>query len=60
MSRPWLAVHKDVNALVLQSGHSNVTTMWENYHRGVKKADAQKFWEILPPTSDEKIVYLTR
>jgi integrase len=31
----WLAVHKDVNQLVLQSGHTNTETMWEHYHRGV-------------------------
>jgi integrase len=26
----WLAVHKDINELVLQSGHDSVDTMWRN------------------------------
>jgi integrase len=55
----WLAVHHDINKLVLQSGHSDVNTMWESYHRGVKKADAEKFWAISPPAAEErKIIQL--
>jgi integrase/recombinase XerD len=55
----WLAVHHDINKLVLQSGHSDVNTMWESYHRGVKKAEAEKFWAIRPPAADErKIIQL--
>jgi integrase len=27
----WLALHKNVNELVLQSGHDSVDTMWRNY-----------------------------
>jgi integrase len=54
----WLAKHEDVNKLVLQSGHDSVDTMWRNYHKGVKKADAEKFWVIRPPkqASKRKIV----
>jgi integrase len=44
----WLAVHKDVNKLVLQSGHDSVVTMWRHYHRGTTEADANQFWAILP------------
>jgi len=44
----WLAMHKDVNKLVLQSGHTSVDTMWRHYHRGTTEAEAKKFWEIIP------------
>jgi integrase len=45
----WLAKHEDINRLVLLSGHADVDTMWRHYHRGVKKANAAKFWAIQPP-----------
>ena len=45
----WLALHKDVNELVLQSGHDSVDTMWRNYHKGVTEKEAKKFWAIKPP-----------
>jgi integrase len=45
----WLMKHEDANKLVLQSGHTDADTMWERYHRGVTKADAEKFWAIQPP-----------
>jgi len=45
----WLAMHGDVNKLVLQSGHDSVDTMWRNYHKGTPKAEAEKFWAIRPP-----------
>jgi integrase len=44
----WLAVHKDVNRLVLLSGHDNPDTMWRHYHRGITEAEAKKFWSIFP------------
>ena len=44
----WLAVHKDVNKLVLQSGHDSADTMWRHYHRGTTEADGNQFWAILP------------
>lgn len=43
-----LAMHADINRLVLQSGHDNVDTMWRRYHKGIRKADAQQFWAIRP------------
>jgi integrase len=45
----WLALHGDVNKLVLLSGHDSTDVMWRCYHKGVKKAQAEKFWAILPP-----------
>jgi integrase len=44
----WLAKHKDINKLVLQSGHDSVDTMWRHYHRGTAEAEAKKFWAIRP------------
>lgn len=52
----WLAYHKDVNELVLQSGHDSVDTMWRNYHKGVTEADAKKFWAIMPAASLTNVV----
>jgi integrase len=55
----WLAFHKNVDELVLQSGHDSVDTMWRNYHAGVPEAEAEKFWAIMPPISEEpKIIHL--
>jgi integrase len=45
----WLAMHQDINKLVLQSGHDSVDTMWRHYHRGVTRTEAAKFWKIRPP-----------
>jgi integrase len=53
----WLAQHKDVNRLVLLSGHDSPDTMWENYHRGVTPAEAEKFWAITPPSSENVISF---
>jgi integrase len=39
----WLAKHQDANKLVLQSGHTDAQTMWDNYHAGVTRAEAEKF-----------------
>jgi integrase len=50
----WLAIHEDINKLVLQSGHDSVDTMWRSYHKGVKKAQAEKFWAIVPKDSARK------
>jgi integrase len=52
----WLALHKDVNELVLQSGHDSVDTMWRNYHKGVTEKEAKKFWAIRPPGGAENVV----
>jgi integrase len=52
----WLAYHKDVNELVLQSGHDSIDTMWRNYHQGVPEADAKRFWAIMPPSEQKNVV----
>jgi integrase len=50
----WLNLHRDINKLVLMSGHDSVDTMWRNYFKGMTEAEAKDFWAILPPTADEK------
>jgi integrase len=52
----WLALHKDVNELVLQSGHDSVDTMWRNYHKGVTQKEANKFWAIRPSEGAENVI----
>ena len=45
-----------VNELVLQSGHTEPDTMWTHYHRGMSRAEANKFWAIRPPRVVANIV----
>jgi integrase len=45
----WLAKHRDVNRLVLMSGHDSADTMFRHYHRGMTEAEAERFWAIVPP-----------
>jgi integrase len=52
----WLAEHKDVNELVLQSGHTDPDTMWKHYHRAIPEAEAKKFWAIMPPVESENVI----
>jgi integrase len=56
----WLAVHHDINRLVLMSGHDSVDTMWRAYHAGIPEAEAQKFWSIRPPTPATNIIPMAR
>ena len=44
----WLALHKDINKLVLLSGHDSVDTMWRHYFKGTTETDARAFWAIRP------------
>jgi len=55
----WLAMHKDINKLVLQSGHTSVDTMWRHYHRGTTEAEAKKFWAIIPPSTASNVVRMS-
>jgi hypothetical protein len=56
----WLAKHKDINKLVLQSGHDSVDTMWRHYHRGTTEADAKKFWVIRPSDRKSNIIAMAQ
>jgi integrase len=51
----WLASHGDINKLTLMMGHANTTMLWKHYHKAAKKAEADKYWKISPP-SKRKIV----
>ncbi len=55
----WLATFKDVNKLVLQSGHDNVDTMWRSYHQGIQESEAAKYWALVPPGKPGKIISIT-
>ena len=55
----WLATHKDVNKLVLQSGHANPETMWQHYHRALTEAEAKAFWAIRPPMEYKNIISIS-
>jgi len=46
----WLAMHGDINKLVLMSGHTSVDTMWKHYHRGTKKSRSR---EVLVRCAEE-------
>jgi len=52
-------MHKDINELVLQSGHSSIDTMWRHYHRDTTEAEAKKFWAIMPPLTASNVVRMT-
>jgi integrase len=56
----WLALHKDINELVLQSGHDSVDTMWRNYHKGVSETDAKAFWEIRPKDGTGNVIAFSK
>jgi len=51
----WLASHGDINKLTLMMGHANATMLWKHYHKAAKKAEADRYWKISPP-SKRKIV----
>jgi hypothetical protein len=53
-----LAVHGDIDALVIALGHrGSPALLWEHYHRAVKKSAARAFWAITPQVvAREKIV----
>jgi integrase len=52
----WLNKYENADKLVLLSGHTDKDTMWERYHAGVTKAEAEKFWSIRPPKKPGNVV----
>ena len=44
----WLAEHGDINRLTLFMGHENPTMLWKHYHKASKRADAARYWQIVP------------
>ena len=55
----WLALHKDANKLVLQSGHTDADTMWPRYPAGVTEAEAMTYWAIRPPQAASNVIAMT-
>jgi integrase len=55
----WLNKHENADRLVMLSGHTDKQTMWERYHAGVTKVDAEKFWSIVPKSFESKVVPFT-
>jgi hypothetical protein len=52
----WLALHEDIDRLVIQSGHESKEVMWRNYYRATTKAKAEKFWSINPAKERSNVV----
>jgi integrase len=54
----WLAHNNnDVDRLVILSGHESKEVMWNSYYRAASKAEAAKFWSIIPPKKpDAKVI----
>ena len=50
----WLNKHENADRLVMLSGHTDKQTMWERYHAGVTKADAERFWSIVPKSFEKQ------
>ena len=46
----WLAVHESADRLRANLGHHSGDVLWKHYHKATIKAEAQKFWSILPST----------
>jgi integrase len=52
-----LAHFNDINRLTLQSGHQSTDTLWKHYYRAATKAEAERFWNVMPQASvGEKVV----
>ena len=52
----WLNKHENADRLVMLSGPTDKQTMWERYHAGVTKAEAEKFWSIMPPAELPNVI----
>jgi integrase len=44
----WLALHKSIDELVLQSGHDDPKVLWQRYYAHVSDEDARRYWQIRP------------
>jgi integrase len=56
----WLAHHKDIDGLILQSGHDDAKVMWQRYYGFVSEDEAEKFWSIRPPAIPANVVVFQR
>jgi integrase len=46
-----LAIGIKLDDLMLQSGHRDTRTVWSHYYQAATKAEAERFWSILPKAS---------
>jgi integrase len=51
-----LAMHQDIDGLTIQSGHRSIQTVWAHYYRAATKAEAEKYWSIVPTTVTDKVM----
>lgn len=51
-----LAEHKSAALTALQLGHADTNMLFNHYRELVRNADAQRYWEILPPSQPVNIV----
>jgi integrase len=51
-----LAMHQDINALTLQSGHASTDILWRHYYQAATREDAQRYWSIVPKAATSNIV----
>lgn len=47
----YLAMHQDQNKTALQLGHRDTNLLYNHYRNLVTKADAERYWAILPSVS---------
>jgi integrase len=47
-----LARDQSVDALLLNMGHEDGSTLFKHYHRATSHRTAKTFWSIRPPTSE--------
>jgi integrase len=52
----WLAHNEDINKLCLLTGHMHVNTLFRHYNKTTTKAEAAKFWSIVPPAQPANVV----
>lgn len=45
----WLAMHENIDRLMLSMGHTNFETTQEHYAKAATRKDARLFWKIAPP-----------
>jgi hypothetical protein len=47
-----MAMHENVDRLLLNMGHTSTQMLWEHYHQAVLKKDAQRFWGLRPKSKE--------
>lgn len=53
----WLAIHKDEHRLRDNLGHKSADELWDHYHKATTKAEATKFWKVLPPAKEKAVAF---